>query len=109
MDGSIRLARRSFLGAVGAIGVAGAATDGSFPALPSVALGGHKVTRLIAGYNPIGGYSHSAPKLSAIMRNWFTRDRVVEFLLNCEKNGINTWQASIDPKAFRLRMAPRPG
>lgn len=78
--------------------------------LPTVALGPHRVTRLIAGYNPIGGYSHSVPKLSAIMRSWFTRDRVVEFLLACERHGINTWQASIDRKAFdALRLAREAG
>jgi hypothetical protein len=88
----------------------GLAAGEATPLLPTVALGPHKVTRLIAGYNPIGGYSHSVPKLSAIMRNWFTRDRVVDFLLACERNGINTWQASIDPKAFQaLKLAREAG
>ncbi|MEZ5399915.1 MAG: hypothetical protein R2729_09600 [Bryobacteraceae bacterium] len=103
MNAMPAIARRGFLGAMSASGVALAAPA---TALPTVAIGRHKVTRLIAGYNPIGGYAHSVPKLSAIMRQWFTRDRVVDFLLNCERNGINTWQASIDPKAFEaLRVA----
>lgn len=110
MNGPLRLERRRFLRAMGVSGVAGAASAGPQGALPTIPLGKHEVTRLIAGYNPIGGYSHSVPKLSAIMRSWFTRDRVVEYLLNCERNGINTWQASIDQKAFEaLRMAREAG
>jgi len=103
--------RRTFLSALSATRLAtGADPVSSAPLLPTLALGPHKVTRLVAGYNPIGGYSHSVPKLSAIMRNWFTRDRVVEFLLACERNGIDTWQASIDPKAFQaLQLAREAG
>lgn len=99
--------RRTFLGALAAPTLGNPIER---PVLPSIRLGPHEVTRLIAGYNPIGGYSHSVPKLSAIMRNWFTEDRVVEFLLNCEANGINTWQASVDQKAFAaLRRAREKG
>lgn len=100
------LERRAFLRTMSAPGLAAAASAACPGAIPTVALGNYNVTRLIAGYNPIGGYAHSVPKLSAIMRTWFTRDRVVEFLHNCERNGINTWQASIDPKAFEaLQLA----
>jgi hypothetical protein len=74
--------------------------------IPTIQLGKHRVTRLIAGYNPIGGYSHSVPKLSALMRDWFTPARTLEYVRRCEANGINTWQASIDPKVFdALRIA----
>ncbi len=75
--------------------------------IPTIKIGEFEVTRLIAGYNPIGGYSHSVPKLSAIMRNFFTVERTTQFLLDCERNGINTWQASIDPKAFAALRAAR--
>jgi hypothetical protein len=65
-----------------------------------------QIENWIAGYNPIGGYSHSVPKLSAIMKDWFTVERTVEFVERCERAGINTWQASVDPKAFQaLRTA----
>ena len=64
------------------------------------------MTRLIAGYNPVGGYGHSVPKLNAIMKDWFTPQRTLEFIQRCEAAGINTWQASVDPKAFgALRAA----
>jgi hypothetical protein len=103
--------RRAFLRAASAAGVAGKALAApSSGLLPTVEIGGVKMTRLVAGYNPIGGYSHSVPKMSAIMRNWFTLERVVEFLGSCEKNGINTWQASVDPKAFQaLRQIQEAG
>jgi hypothetical protein len=91
--------------AAGALAASSAAPAAENP-LPTIQLGKHKVTRLIAGYNPIGGYSHSVPKLSALMRDWFTPARTLEYVRRCEANGINTWQASIDPKVFdALRAA----
>lgn len=99
--------RRTFVTrlATGAL-AASAASGAESNALPTISLGKHKVTRLIAGYNPIGGYSHSVPKLSALMRDWFTPARTVEYVHRCEAAGINTWQASIDPKVFgALRAA----
>jgi len=62
------------------------------PLLPTVQLGPHRITRLIAGYNPIGGYSHSTAKMSRIMREYFTAERTAEFLRHCEACGLNTWQ-----------------
>lgn len=110
MNSVSSLKRRAFLGSVSLPALAAAVSATPATAIPTVDLGKHKVTRLIAGYNPIGGYSHSVPKLSAIMRTWFTRDRVVEFLHRCESSGIDTWQASIDAKAFdALRIAREAG
>ena len=100
--------RRSFVTGVAASALAAstAAQAGEDNTLPTISLGKHKVTRMIAGYNPIGGYSHSVPKLSALMRDWFTPARTLDYVRRCEANGINTWQASIDPKVFdALRTA----
>ncbi len=100
--------RRSFLGgmAVGAVAASAAYAAGETTPLPTIKLGKHDVSRLIAGYNPIGGHSHSVPKLSALMKDWFTLERTVEYVQRCERNGINTWQASIDRKCFTaLRTA----
>lgn len=103
------LERREFLHTLTASGLAAAASAAPTQ-LPTIPLGKFQVTRLIGGYNPIGGYSHSVPKLSVIMRNWFTVERTRDYLLALEKNGINTWQASIDPKAFQaLRLAREAG
>jgi hypothetical protein len=100
------LGRRSFVTRVAAGALAASSASRAAEALPIISLGKFKVTRLIAGYNPIGGYSHSVPKLSALMRDWFTPARTLEYVRRCEANGINTWQASIDPKVFdALRAA----
>jgi hypothetical protein len=62
--------------------------------LPTVMLGPHRVTRLIVGANPIYGYSHFNRLYDQHMREWFTDERIVKLLLDCEKAGINTWQYS---------------
>jgi len=100
--------RRTFVTrlATGAVALSSATHAAETPSLPTISLGKHKVTRLIAGYNPIGGYSHSVPKLSALMKDWFTPERTLEYVRRCEAAGMNTWQASIDPKVFgALRAA----
>jgi hypothetical protein len=62
--------------------------------LPTVSLGSHRVSRLIVGSNPIYGYSHFNRQYDLHMLEWFTDERIVKLLLDCEKAGINTWQAS---------------
>jgi hypothetical protein len=64
------------------------------PLLPTIRLGEHVVTRLVAGSNPISGYSYLGPILDQHMREYFTPERVVEFLWTCEQTGINTHQFS---------------
>jgi hypothetical protein len=64
------------------------------PILPTIRLGDHNVTRLIVGSNPISGYSYLGPILDKHMRDYFTPDRIVEFLWACEREGINTHQFS---------------
>jgi hypothetical protein len=67
-------------------------------ALPTIALGKHRLTRLIAGNNPVGGFSHSTQNLSRHMLEYFTLERTVEYVRRCESAGINTWQLSWGPK-----------
>ena len=62
--------------------------------LPTIRLGGHDVTRLVAGWNPIGGYSYMGPNMDRGMKEYFTAERTVEFLLQCEREGINCHQFS---------------
>ncbi|MGO9271151.1 MAG: twin-arginine translocation signal domain-containing protein [Terriglobia bacterium] len=64
--------------------------------LPTVTLGPHRVTRLIVGSNPMYGYSHFNHLYDQHMLEWFTDERVVNLLLDCEKKGINTWQANFN-------------
>jgi hypothetical protein len=65
--------------------------------LPTIAIGPHRLTRLIAGSNPIGGYSHSTRNLAEHMKEYFTLDRIVAFVERCEKAGINAWQTGHGP------------
>lgn len=64
--------------------------------LPTINLGPHRVTRLIVGSNPMYGYSHFNRLYDQHMLEWFTDERIVRLLLDCEKKGINTWQASFN-------------
>jgi len=64
------------------------------PPLPMIRLGDHLVTRLIVGSNPISGYSYLGPILNKHMQEYFTPERIVEFLWKCECEGINAHQFS---------------
>ena len=90
--------RRDFLKGATVLAAGLAATPGGQAAeagaLPTVKLAGHKVTRLIAGGNPLFGYSHMCGLLDQFMREYFTDQQVVRFMLACEKAGINTWQSN---------------
>jgi hypothetical protein len=95
--------RRDFLkGAAVAAAAAVSATPANSAAeaalLPAVALGPNKVTRLIVGGNPIYGYSHFNRQYDQHMLEYFTTERTVELLLNCERAGINTWQTSYNSR-----------
>jgi hypothetical protein len=68
------------------------------PLLPTIRLGEHRVTRLIVGSNPISGYSYMGPVLDRHMREYFTPERITEFLWTCEREGINTHQFSSPEK-----------
>jgi len=60
--------------------------------LPTIRLGKHRVSRLIAGWNPVAGYSYMGPFMDRHMREYFTVERTVAFLQDCERNGITAWQ-----------------
>jgi hypothetical protein len=95
--------RRSFLGsAAGFAALASpAARAASQPAqavLPKVRFGKTEITRLIIGSNPFYGYSHFNRILDQSMRDWYTQDRRMEVLHDCERHGINTWQVHYDPQ-----------
>ena len=78
--------------------------------LPTIALGKHRVTRLVAGYNPIGGHSHTTLNMARHMREYFTVEQTAEFLLHCERQGINAWQYDHTDKVQQaLRLAREKG
>lgn len=70
-------------------------------ALPTVPFGPHRITRLITGGNPLYGYSHFNRQYDLHMLEYFTDERVIQYLLDCEKAGINTWQSSYHDRTAR--------
>lgn len=66
--------------------------------LPEVSLGKHSITRLIAGGNPIDGGSHQTNLMDRHMIEYFTPDQTLEFVKQCRKQGINTWQSHYSQK-----------
>jgi hypothetical protein len=94
--------RREFLSQLSAAAVAGLAMSAASrageeqtpAALPTIQLGKHRVSRLVAGWNPIGGYSYLGAHTNRHMKEYFTTDRTVEFLVNCAAAGITLHQFS---------------
>jgi hypothetical protein len=62
--------------------------------IPTIALGPHQISRLIVGSNPMLGYSYMGNHTDRQMKEYFTAERTVEFLRDCEKAGITTHQES---------------
>jgi len=98
-----RTGRREFLRTVSATAAAsGLALSGTARAeeekaaeaapMPTIQLGEHRISRLIAGWNPIGGHSHTTLNMARFMREHFTIERTVEFLQKCRQEGITAWQ-----------------
>jgi hypothetical protein len=71
-------------------------------AMPQVALGKHRVSRLMAGGNPVSGNSHVSGALSREMTDYFSAANVKKMLRECESAGINTWQSRGDRHIMRL-------
>ena len=64
--------------------------------IPKVKFGEHEITRLIIGGNPLCGGSHFSGEMSQDMIDFYTPEKVVEVLKQCEELGINTVQARGD-------------
>ncbi len=73
--------------------------------LPSIQLGSYRVSRMVAGANPLSGYSYQGAHATNCMREYFTLDRQVEFLQRCERAGITAHQFSNYQKSEYLRVA----
>jgi hypothetical protein len=106
-----QIRRRALLTAAAGASVLGAAPEaigsGANRRLPEIRLGEKRVTRLVAGANPINGYGHSTRRMDELMLDYFTVERTTKFLLDCEKHGINTWQTSYHPKVRDAVRAAR--
>lgn len=61
--------------------------------LPQIPFGPYRISRLIAGANPINGGSHLSRFVNQQMRRYFSPERVLEHLRACQAAGINAWQS----------------
>jgi hypothetical protein len=97
-----RRGRREFLAALSAVAATGVLSAGGAASgtrgdvadggMPTIDLGGQSVSRLMVGSNPILGYSYMGQHTDRQMRDYFTPDRTVEFLADCEAAGITAHQ-----------------
>ena len=94
--------RRDFLRS--SAGLAGTLAVGSWAAqaapavtLPTVRFGGVEISRMVMGCNQFNGYSHFNSLLDKLMVDWNTPDRFCQTLLQCQQNGINAHQYSLNP------------
>jgi hypothetical protein len=103
-NASATTSRRDFLHQATGVAAGLAALSSTAPAadqpsgtatpLPTIALGPHRVSRLIIGGNPIYGYSHFNKLFSQHMTAWHTPERVMELWKRCEQCGITAFQNS---------------
>ena len=82
--------------------------------LPTMKIGDHAITRLIAGSNPFTGKSHMTPEVDADMKSYFTDEQAFAMLRRCEEAGINAMvsnMATVKPldEALVLEAAKKCG
>lgn len=62
--------------------------------MPTVELGGCRISRLISGSNPVNGGSHMSKMLNRSMKEYFTDENTVKYFQRCTEHGINLFQGS---------------
>ncbi len=72
------------------------------PPVATVPFGAARISRLIAGGNPVSGISHMSAALSQEMLDYFTSTNIKRLLRACETSGVNTWQSRGDRHIIRL-------
>jgi hypothetical protein len=83
--------RRAFLQSAAIAAAAEAAPQPAEPQVPNMKFGGVEIGRLVAGCNPFYGFSHFNATLSAVMREYYTQERVCDVLRQCARFGINAY------------------
>jgi len=73
--------------------------------LPSIQLGSYRLSRLVAGANPLHGGSYQGSHATHCMKEYFTPERQVEFLQRCELAGITAHQFSNHKNSEYVRVA----
>lgn len=70
--------------------------------VPTVSLGGLKVSRFIIGGNPFSGFSHQSRVRSAEMAAWYTDERIVDTLFQAQALGLNACVCRGDEHMVRV-------
>jgi hypothetical protein len=91
---------KSGLAATLAVTPLGATPTPPAPPLPTVRFGDKDISRLVMGSNQFYGYSHFNHLLDKLMVDWNTPERVCQTLLQCQQNGINTYQYAHHPNTL---------
>jgi hypothetical protein len=68
-------------------------------AMPAIAFGPHRISRLVCGSNTINGNSYMGQHTDRFMREYFTPEKAAEFILKCEKAGITAHQVSMHKRS----------
>lgn len=76
-------------------------TTGKPNEMPTVLLGGEKISRLITGSNTINAGSHLSNLVNRSMKEYFTEKNTIEYFAMCSEQGINVFQGS-NNKNFEL-------
>jgi len=77
----------------------------TFGSMPNGKIGKAQISRLICGGNLIGGWAHSRDLVyvSALLKHYFTDEKIMETWALCEEHGVNTMVAySLDVRAIEL-------
>ncbi|MGA3095955.1 MAG: hypothetical protein ABSF25_05830 [Bryobacteraceae bacterium] len=59
--------------------------------VPKIKFGNVEISRMVLGVNPFYGYAHYNNTLGAIMKEWYTADRVCDVLHQANRFGINAF------------------
>jgi hypothetical protein len=61
--------------------------------MPQIHFGKYSLSRLIIGSNTLNAGSHLSRYVNMQMKKYFTTERVLEHLIQCQQLGINAWQS----------------
>ncbi|MFR1518363.1 MAG: hypothetical protein ACLSVG_06260 [Clostridia bacterium] len=67
-----------------------------------IKLGSLEINCFISGSNPLNGYSHQSKEKDKEMSDYFTFERMLKYLHQCEENGIDTIVARMDKLMIQL-------
>ncbi len=83
---------------------AASVSGGSIKGLPMGRIGNVKISRMFPGGNLISGFAHSRDLMyvSALLKKYFTDEKVMETFEICEECGINTAILRLDEHCIRI-------